>query len=292
MKVLVTGASGQLGSEVAVRLQQQGHHVIMPGRDEMDFTSPETLMQCIRHHRPEQVVNCAAYTQVDRAESEPDTAFAVNRDAPGRLAEAVAENGGSLLHVSTDFVFDGKRDTPWNETDKPDPLCVYGRSKLAGEQAVMQVLPDATVLRTAWVYGVNGHNFVKTILRVARDGKPLRVVDDQVGTPTWSSDIADVIARLLADGATGLYHYTNAGKTSWYGFARAILEEAAVQGFEIRTVEVTPIGTADWPTPAVRPAFSVLDTGKIESRLSLSIPAWRDSLKKMLRDLYTCADCL
>jgi len=292
MNVLVTGASGQLGSEVGVRLQQQGHHVIMPGRDEMDFTSPETLMQCIRHHRPEQVVNCAAYTQVDRAESEPDTAFAVNRDAPGRLAEAVAENGGSLLHVSTDFVFDGRRDTPWRETDKPDPLCVYGRSKLAGEQAVMQVLPDATVLRTAWVYGVNGHNFVKTILRVARDGKPLRVVDDQVGTPTWSSDIADVIARLLADGATGLYHYTNAGKTSWYGFARAILEEAAVQGFEIRTVEVTPIGTADWPTPAVRPAFSVLDTGKIESRLSLSIPAWRDSLKKMLRDLYTCADCL
>lgn len=292
MKVLVTGGSGQLGSEVVRRLQRADHQVIAPHRNDMDLMQPDTLGQVIAHNRPDCVINCAAYTQVDRAEDEPQTAFTVNRDAPGRLAAAVADTGGRLLHVSTDFVFDGKQERPYRESDPAHPLSIYGRSKLEGEETVMRTLPGAVILRTAWLYGVNGHNFVKTMLRVAQAGKPLRVVDDQTGSPTWAADVAGVILRLVDDDAGGIFHYTSAGSTSWHGFACAILDEAADIGFDIRTRDVEPIPTTAYPTPAVRPAYSVLDTGKIESRLSLSMPDWRDSLKKMLEELHTCADCL
>lgn len=292
MKVLVTGGSGQLGSEVVQRLQRADYQVIAPYRNDMDFMQPDTLGQFIAHTRPDYVINCAAYTQVDKAEDEPEAAFTVNRDAPGRLAAAVADTGGRLLHVSTDFVFDGKQERPYRESDPAHPLSSYGRSKLEGEETVMRALPGAVILRTAWLYGINGHNFVKTMLRVAQAGKPLRVVDDQTGSPTWAADVAAVIHRLVDSDTGGVYHYTSAGSTSWHGFACAILEEAAETGFDIRTRDVEPIPTTAYPTPAVRPAYSVLDTGKIESLLSLSIPAWRDSLKKMLEELHTCADCL
>ncbi len=291
MRVLITGGSGQLGREVVRLLQQCEHEVLVPKRELLDFLQPQQVAEFVTGSRPDFVINCAAYTQVDRAESEPDTVFVINRDAAGSLAEAVAQTGGRLLHVSTDFVFDGKLTRPYRETDLPDPLSVYGHSKLAGEQAVQAALPDALILRTAWVYGSHGHNFVKTMLRLAGEGKPLRVVDDQWGAPTWAADIADVIVRLLNHEASGLFHFTNAGSTTWHGFACAILEKAQAIGFNIKTEEVEPIPTSGYPTPAKRPAYSVLDTAKITSLLSLSIPDWHDSLNNMLEELHTCADC-
>lgn len=292
MKVLVTGGGGQLGHDVVSILQASGRQVIAPTLAELDFMVPASIDAIISEYRPDVVVNCAAYTQVDKAESEADAAFAVNRDAPGLLARAVAQTGGRLLHVSTDFVFDGKANEPYTEADTAQPLSVYGRSKLAGEQAVMQALPDAVILRTAWLYGIHGHNFVKTMLRLAMAGKPLRVVDDQTGSPTWTLDLARVIAGMLDTDARGLFHYTNAGHTSWHGFACAILAEAASAGFDIRTHEIEPIPTSAYPTPAERPAYSVLDTGRISSLHGIRIPAWRDSLKMMLEELHTCEDCL
>ena len=291
MKVLVTGASGQLGGEVARLLQKRGHELLLPGRASLDFMQPSQVAHYVTHHRPDAVINCAAYTRVDQAESETDAALTINRDATGSLAQALAQTGGRLLHVSTDFVFDGQQQQPYRETDTPNPLSVYGHSKLAGEQAVQEALPDALILRTAWVYGSHGHNFVKTMLRLAGEGRPLRVVADQQGTPTWAADIAAVILRLLEKDARGLFHYTNAGSTSWHGLACAILEQARAVGFEIRTQEVEPIPTSGYPTPATRPAYSVLDTSKITSLLSLSIPDWHDSLNNMLEELHTCADC-
>lgn len=292
MKVLVTGGNGQLGRDVVSILQARGVQVIAPSMAELDFTAPASIDTVIAKHRPDWVINCAAYTQVDKAESEADVAFAVNRDAPGQLARAVTGTGGRLLHVSTDFVFDGKASAPYTESSPAQPLSVYGRSKLAGEQAVMEALPNAIILRTAWLYGINGHNFVKTMLRLAMAGKPLRVVDDQVGSPTWTMDLARVIAAMLDSDASGLFHYTNAGQTSWHGFACAILAEAASAGFAIKTREIEPIPTSNYPTPAERPAYSVLDTGRISALPGMQIPAWRDSLKRMLEELHTCEDCL
>ena len=291
MRVLVTGATGQLGSEVANGFRHSGHEVIAPARQEMDFSSPERLAATARTLQADWVINCAAYTQVDKAESDAQQAFIVNRDSPEQLARAVADYGGRMLQVSTDFIFDGAQRRPYTETDKPNPLGVYGRSKLEGEQAVQRVLPDAVVLRTAWVYGVHGHNFVKTMLRIATAGKPLRVVSDQMGTPTWTTDIAATIAALVAREASGTFNFTSAGETSWHGFASAILDEGAKAGFDIKTETVDPIPTSDYPTPATRPAYSVLNTEKIRPLLPGPIPDWRDSLKKMLQELYTCADC-
>lgn len=292
MKILVTGASGQLGSELVRLLGPAAHEVITPGRAELDLLQTERIAAVIERYRPDQVINCAAYTAVDRAETEVDSAFAINRDAAGELAVAAARCGARVLHVSTDFVFDGRQTRPYREDDTAAPLGVYGRSKLAGEQAVMQACPDAVVLRTAWVYGCNGHNFVKTVLRHALAGKPLRVVADQTGTPTWAQNIAGVLVRLAERSDSGLFHYTDAGSTSWHGFACAILEQARAAGYSIRTRTVEPIATRDWPTAAARPAYSVLDTTRIAERLSLTIPQWRDSLADMLKELAACADCL
>lgn len=291
MRVLVTGARGQLGSAVVPLLRAAGMMPLTPGRDELDLLRPDSIARSVAAHRPDWIINCAAYTQVDRAETDAAIADAVNGAAPGLLAAAAARAGARLLHVSTDFVFNGRQTRPYRETDTPDPLSVYGRSKLAGEQAVAAALPDAVILRTAWVYGVHGRNFVKTMLRLAQQGTPLRVVADQVGSPTWAADIAAVLLRLITADARGLYHFASAGHTSWHGFAQAILEEAAAAGFSLRTTAVEPIPTTAWPTPAARPAWSVLDTGKLERLLGLTIPAWRDSLANMLKELGTCADC-
>jgi len=291
MKILVTGVTGQLGSEVAAAYKRRGHEVLVTDRQALDFMQPTQAAVLVRSQQPDWLINCAAYTQVDKAESEPEIAYTVNRDTPGQLAQAVAENGGRMLQVSTDFVFDGRQNRPYVEDDAPNPLGVYGRSKLEGEQAVLAALPTATLLRTAWVYGVHGHNFVKTMLRLAGEGKPLRVVSDQLGSPTWTSDIVTAITALVDRQAAGVFHFTAAGETSWHGFASAILEEASRIGFDIKTGSVEPIPTTDYPTPATRPAYSVLNTNKIKPYLSAPLPGWRDSLKNMLQELYTCADC-
>ena len=291
MRVLVTGGTGQLGHEVARDFGLQGHEVFAPTREQMNLENPEEVAAVARSYAADWVINCAAYTQVDKAESEPDRVFTVNRDSPAALAKSVADYGGRLLQVSTDFIFDGAQTTPYIEHDKANPLGVYGQSKLEGELAVLDALPGATVLRTAWVYGVYGNNFVKTMLRVAATGKPLRVVNDQVGSPTWTTDITAAILALVGKDKTGVFNFTNAGETSWHGFAAAILEEAAALGFDIKTEVVEPIPTSEYPTPAARPAYSVLDTDKIKNCLDWDIPQWRDSLKNMLKELKTCADC-
>ena len=291
MKILVTGVTGQLGGEVATAFKRLGHEVIATDRQTLDFLQPAQAADLVRSQQPDWVINCAAYTQVDKAESEPAAAFTVNRDTPAQLAQAVAEYGGRLLQVSTDFVFDGRQTRPYVEDDAPNPLGVYGRSKLEGEQAVLVALPTATLLRTAWVYGAHGHNFVKTMLRLAGEGRPLRVVSDQIGAPTWTTDIVTAITALVDRQVSGVFHFTAAGETSWHGFASAILEEASRIGFEIKTDSVEPIPTTDYPTPAARPAYSVLNTEKIKPLLSAPVPGWRDSLKNMLQELYTCADC-
>ena len=291
MKILVTGVSGQLGGEVVTEFKQLGHEVIAADRHTLDFMQPAQAAALIRSEQPDWVINCAAYTQVDQAESEPEAAFTVNRDTPAQLALAVGGDGGRLLQVSTDFVFDGRQTRPYVEDDAPNPLGVYGQSKLEGEQVVQAALPTATLLRTAWVYGAHGHNFVKTMLRLAGEGKPLRVVSDQTGAPTWTTDIVAAITALVDRQAVGVFHFTAAGETSWHGFACAILEEASRIGFDIKTDSVAPIPTAEYPTPATRPAYSVLNTDKIKPLLSAPVPKWRDSLKNMLQELYTCADC-
>jgi dTDP-4-dehydrorhamnose reductase len=291
MRILVTGSTGQLGFEVLGAFSQSGHEIIAPVRRELDFLSPKQVADRVRHIQPDWVINCAAYTQVDRAESEMEPAFVINRDSASQLAEAVAGYGGQLLHVSTDFIFDGTQSRPYREEDEAQPLGVYGRSKWEGEEAIRAALPGALILRTAWVYGVHGHNFVKTILRVATEGKPLRVVNDQIGSPTWARDIAGAIRALVQNRASGTYHYTNAGSTSWHGFATSILAGATEAGFILKTNTVEAIPTSGYPTPARRPAYSVLDTGKIQSLLTAPIPHWRDSLDRMLKELQACADC-
>ncbi|MGB5442167.1 MAG: dTDP-4-dehydrorhamnose reductase [Gammaproteobacteria bacterium] len=289
----MSGCTGQLGHEVARDFRSQGHEVHAPGREQMNLENPADVASLVRAYAPDWIINCAAYTQVDKAESEPQLAFSVNRDSPAALATAVAATGGRLLQVSTDFIFDGTKTTPYREDDKANPLGVYGQSKLEGERAVLAALPGATVVRTAWVYGAHGSggNFVKTMLRLATTGKPLRVVSDQVGSPTWTTDLSAAILALVGKEKSGVFNYTNAGETSWHGFATAILSEAAGLGFDIKTEVVEPIPTSGYPTAAARPAYSVLDTHKIRNSLGLQIPSWRDSLVNMLKELRTCADC-
>ena len=291
MRVLVTGADGQLGTEVVREFVRLGHEVLAPSPEEIDFLDPDTLAVRAATLQADWVVNCAAYTQVDRAESEPELAFTINRDSAGRLAAVAAETGGHMLHVSTDFVFDGKLSRPYREDDEAAPLSVYGHSKWEGDKAVLAALPGAIILRTAWVYGVHGHNFVKTMLRLAGEGRPLRVVDDQMGTPTWTADIVQAMVALVEAEASGVFHFTSAGEISWCGFARAILAEAAELGFEVKTRTVEAITTSEYPLPATRPHYSVLDTRKIQPYLASPIPPWRDSLVKMLKELQACADC-
>jgi len=291
MKLLVTGVTGQLGGELVAALNSQGHEVIVADRERMNFLQPRQAADVVNAEQPDWVINCAAYTQVDRAESEPQAAFTINRDTPAQLAQAVADYGGRFLQVSTDFIFDGTQTRPYVEGDAPNPLGVYGQSKLEGERAVLEALPNAIILRTAWVYGVHGHNFVKTMLRLAGEGKPLRVVSDQTGTPTWTRDIVMAIKALVEQEAAGTYHFTATGETSWQGFANAIFEEAVAAGIELQTTQAEPIPTSAYPTAATRPAYSVLDTTKIRPCLSAPIPDWRDSLKKMLQEYATCADC-
>lgn len=285
MKVLVTGGDGQLGTELCLRLRAAGHDAIAFTHREADFTRPEAVRTAVTGQRADWVVNCAAHTAVDKAESDADLAYAVNRDGAGALAGAVAGYGGRLIHISTDFIFDGAQSHPYREDDAPHPLGVYGASKWAGEQAVRAALPDAVILRTAWVHGAHGHNFVRTMLRLAAERDELTVVDDQIGTPSWTGDIADALIALMDADARGVYHFTNEGVASWYDFAVAILDEARALGFPVKARRVRPIPTAAYPTPARRPAYSVLDKQKIRALLGRPIPHWRESLITMLREL-------
>ncbi len=286
MKFLVTGATGQLGRQIVLDLQSKRVSVVAVGREQLDLAEPQLVSDVIAGFAADCVINCAAYTQVDRAEDESEMAFRVNRDSAGAIAEGVRRSGGRLIHVSTDFVFGGAQSHPYREDDACDPVGVYGRSKYEGELAVQSELPDAIILRTAWIYGLHGNNFMSTMLRLAAERDELTVVDDQVGTPTATRDLADAVWALAHTEASGVFHFTNEGVASWYDFAHTIVDSARALGAPIRTQHVRPIPSKDFPTRARRPHYSVLDKQRIRPLLPGPIPHWTESLKKTLRDRF------
>lgn len=285
MTILVTGANGQLGRETVLALQKDGEPFIAIGRDDLDFSEPDKVAKEIAGYAADWVINCGAYTQVDKAEEERELAFTINRDAARAVAEGVKRSGGRMAHVSTDFIWGGEQSRPYVENDKAGPLSVYGQSKLEGERAVHEVLPDAMIIRTAWVYGVHGNNFVKTILRLAAERQELKVVDDQLGTPTWTGDIVKAVRTLIKANATGVYQFTNEGVASWYDFAVEIVARAKEEGLPVEAEIVRPIPTENFPTPAKRPAYSVMSNARIRAMLDYPIPHWRESLHVMLKQL-------
>jgi dTDP-4-dehydrorhamnose reductase len=280
--VLVVGETGQLARELARAAWAPGVEVTCAGRDIIDLARPETANAVVAAMKPGVVVNAAAYTAVDKAESDADQAFLVNRDGPAALARAAAAVGAPVIHVSTDYVFDGTKDGAYTEDDPVAPVSVYGRSKEAGERAVREAAERHVILRTAWVYSPFGNNFVKTMLRLGAEREELRVVADQHGCPTAAADIAAAIVRLAgADHGWGTYHYSGAGPTTWHGFAEAIFTGAAARGAKV-PARVTAIGTADYPTPAVRPANSVLDCTRIDRVHGIVARNWREALEDCL----------
>lgn len=284
MKILLAG-SGQLAKELQPILLSAGE-VIAVDRTRLDLSQPENIRQVMAEIQPNLVVNAAAYTAVDKAESEPELAHAVNGIAPGIFAEESEKLGATLIHVSTDYVFDGSSGSAYLETDATNPLGTYGQSKLAGETAIKKAGNRHMIIRTAWVYGNEGKgNFVKTMLRLGKEREEIRVVADQIGSPTWTKDLAEAISQLIpkiGPETFGTYQYTNSGVCSWYDFAIAIFEEAEKLGFPLKIQRVIPITTAEYPTPAKRPAFSVLSTVKISAVLGAPPPHWRQGLRQML----------
>ncbi|MBT3411152.1 MAG: dTDP-4-dehydrorhamnose reductase [Halieaceae bacterium] len=284
-KVLITGAAGQLGREL-LRSVPEGVECIAATREILNIADAAQVRAFVRRERPGLIINAAAYTAVDKAESEQELAAAINVNGAANLATACAENGSRLIHVSTDFVFDGTSSTPYLPDAPTSPLGEYGRSKLAGEQAVVAGLPSALIMRTAWVYSAFGGNFVKTMLRLMAEREELSVVADQVGTPTWARGLADAL-WLAADQSDlqGLYHWTDAGVCSWYDFAVAIAEEALEIGLLQRMPRIHPIPGSAYPTPAARPAFSVLDKNSTWAVLKTEGLHWRSQLRSMLKEL-------
>lgn len=292
MRILLIGKNGQLGHDLFPVLAALGE-VTAVGRETLDLENPDAIRHLLQDIHPNIIVNAAAYTAVDRAESEPEKATSINGTAPTVMAEVAQKLQSALIHISTDYVFDGQKNTPYLEADPPNPISVYGQSKLLGEQGIQQACDRHVILRTAWVYGTKGKgNFVKTMLRLGAERKELPVVIDQVGCPTWTGDLAQAIAQCGFQlhskkpnqaSVTGIYHYTNSGVTSWYDFAVAIFEEATLLGFPVTIQQVVPISSAEYPTPTARPAYSVLSGKKISALLGSSAPHWRQSLRRMLK---------
>lgn len=293
-RILLLGADGQLGTELRRSLAPLGE--VIPATlagslgdnpcERADFGEPASLRSLVERVAPDVVVNAAAHTAVDRAEQERELAFRINAEAPGELARACAAGGARFVHYSTDYVFDGRGTRPYREDDATAPLGVYGGSKLAGEQAVRAAGGQSMIFRTAWVYAAHSHNFLRTMLRVGAEREQLRVVADQVGTPTPAALIADVTAHALRrPSRTGTWHLTPTGQTSWHGFAEAIFAGAVERGLLARAPEVVAIGTADYPTPAARPAYSVLDTTALQRDFEIALPDWREGLARVLDEV-------
>lgn len=293
MKILLTGVTGQVGQELQQTLKNLGE-VIAVGRDashpiQMDLAQPDTICSVIREIKPNLIVNPAAYTAVDKAESEPELAMAINGIAPGIIAEEAVKVGAAIIHYSTDYVFDGESNIPYTEEDEPNPQNVYGQTKLAGEQAIRAVGALHLILRTSWVYGLRGKNFLLTMLKLAREREEIRVVDDQIGAPTWSRMIAEVTAQILSQSKGnvsdfltekgGLYHLTTSGQTSWYGFAKAIFEHDDGARILQRLLAIT---SEQYPTPAKRPNYSLLDSQNLSDTFEQIIPEWERCLELAL----------
>jgi dTDP-4-dehydrorhamnose reductase len=294
-KILITGKNGQVGWELQRSFASFGQ-VIAIDADEMDLANPDAIRRTIRAVQPGIIINPAAHTAVDKAESEPELVHAINGIAPGILAEEAQRLGSILVHYSTDYVFDGSKPAPYSEEDAPNPQSVYGRTKLAGEEAVRASGCKHLIFRTSWVYGVHGGNFVKTMLRLAKERSELRIVGDQFGAPTWARDLAQAAAAALNtwqdrrwdNSLSGLYHLTNGGRTNWHHFAEEIVRLARQYDAALaaKSIDIRSITTAEYPVPAKRPANSVLANIRINDAFGIRLPEWQDSLAENIRLLY------
>lgn len=286
--VLITGANGQLGNEL--KRASAGHPANLAFHftdvADLDITDPYAVEEYVASNNISYIVNCAAYTAVDKAEDDIEKCYLINRDAVRNLGEAAAKHNAKVIHVSTDYVFDGKGSRPYRETDPVNPQSVYGKSKQEGEAALMEVCPESIVIRTAWLYSIFGNNFVKTMIRLGQEKETLSVVADQQGTPTNAADLANAILKIInyteasGDFKAGIYHYTNEGTATWFDFTLAIHE---LKG--ITTCKVSPVSTEEYPTRAVRPKYSILDKTKIKAMFNIEIPDWKESLKKAVAEL-------
>ena len=293
MRILLTGTSGQVGGAL-LPLLRGSHEVLAPSRAELDFSQPETLATTLDRFKPDLIINPAAYTAVDRAEDEPELALRINADAPAELARWAARHEVPLIHFSTDYVFDGSGETPWREEDHCGPLSSYGRSKWEGEKGIQASGAPQLIIRTSWVYAAQGTNFLRTMVRLARERDELRVVADQFGAPTSASAIAETLAMILARNASaaelakdfaaahGLVHLANSGRTSWHGFASAIVEGLKARGQPVKVRAVHAITTEEFPTKAVRPANSLLDLSRLREVFGVTTPPWQQALGREL----------
>lgn len=285
MKILLLGQHGQVSRELQLLLESR-HELIVLGREQLDLADTDNLRDAVRRLQPQLIINAAAHTAVDAAESEPEAAFAINTTAPGVLAEEAVALDVPLIHYSTDYVFDGSKASAYDESDAPNPLGVYGRSKLAGEQAVAAVGGKHLILRTSWVYSLHGRNFLLTIQRLLQEREQLSVVADQIGAPTWAGSIAAATVQLIErwqsaqTAAWGVYHFTARGETAWFGFAEAIAAQLQAQGKTV--AQLTPIATTQYPTPARRPLNSRLDCSRLEHDWGVRLPDWHDGLLECL----------
>lgn len=281
MNILITGCNGQLGREMQrLEKQMKEHKWWNTDVEELDITDQKAIEEFVTTHEIDGIVNCAAYTAVDKAEENKQLATALNAEAPAYLAAAIGKRKGWIIQISTDYVFDGTQHTLYTETDTPCPNSVYGATKLAGEVAVRQICPEHVIIRTAWLYSVHGHNFVKTMIKLGKEKSELGVIFDQIGTPTYAGDLAETIMTIIKKGIVpGTYHYSNEGVISWYDFTKAIHRLA-----DITTCHVKPLHTADYPTAAKRPHYSVLDKTKIKTTYDIEIPYWEESLAKMIEE--------
>ena len=281
MNILVTGAEGQLGKELRKTLE-----ISIPGITtytdvaDLDITDAKAVEDFIASHEFTHIINCAGYTAVDKAESDQTLCYRINADAVQNLASAALKHGVKIIHISTDYVFDGTNHRPYREADRVNPISTYGTSKRKGEMVLLSLCPDAIIVRTSWLYSPYGHNFVKTMMRLGREQKQLRVVSDQIGTPTYALDLAEAIATILKSRqwVPGIFHFSNEGACSWYDFTKVIHQMA-----EIDTCTVTPVTTDDYPTPASRPPYSILDKSLIKKTYNITIPFWQESLAQCIR---------
>jgi len=293
LRLLVTGANGQVGWERRQSLAPLGE-VIALDRAACDLARPAEAARILRAATPDIIVNAAAYTAVDRAEQEEELATLINGTAVGEIAEAARQLGALLIHYSTDYVFDGRKDAPYAEDDVPHPISAYGRSKLAGERAIAQCGGRYLIVRTSWIYAARGHNFLKTVLRLARERDELRIVDDQIGAPTWARDLAAATAvmskqarqEIARDGfESGLFHVTGSGATSWFVFAQAVVKQAEQYGLLARKSKIVPIASSEYPVAATRPKNSRLSGARARHRFQIALPEWEQSLAVCMREL-------
>lgn len=291
MNILITGAQGQVGKELTTITKSRGYNVIAAGRNELDISKAEDVNVFFKQYKPGIVINAAAYTAVDKAEEESEIAYLINRDGAKNIAIACASISIPLFHISTDYVFDGTKTEPYNEEDSVSPLGIYGDSKWQGEEAIRKNLRDAMIIRVAWVFGAQGNNFAKTMLRLANERDELNVVADQFGGPSPAKDIAETLINLVEQYQQdnnfrwGTYHYCGISKTTWHEFATEIFRQANKLGLINKKIKINPITTSEYPTPAKRPVNSMLDCSKIFTTFGITMPDWRNALTLVLKEL-------